>query len=370
LPSRALSRINRRYIPTFMPREINYAQAILEATDQCLANDPSVYIMGLGVTDPKGVFGTTVGLEKKHGSERVMDMPVAENGMTGIAIGSALVGMRPIMTHQRIDFMLLALDQIINNAAKWHYMFGGKKKIPLVIRLIIGKGWGQGPQHSQSLQALFAHIAGLKVVMPATAYDAKGLMIAAVEDDNPVIFIEHRWLHNVFGPVPEEMYRVEIGKARKIKEGKDLTVVASASMTLEALKASQYLAKDNIDLEIIDLRTIKPLDKNAILESVKKTGRLLVVDGAWKSFGVSAEVIAAVAENGASLLKANPQRVTFPDVPTPTSRALANYYYPRTIDIISAARKMFDLAEITEETVGISNDIPLDVPDKAFTGPF
>jgi acetoin:2,6-dichlorophenolindophenol oxidoreductase subunit beta len=353
-----------------MTREINYAKAILEGTDQCLTNDPSVYIIGLGVTDPKGVFGTTVGLEKKHGSKRVLDMPVAENGMTGIAIGSAIVGMRPIMTHQRIDFMLLALDQIINNAAKWRYMFGGKMKVPLVIRLIIGKGWGQGPQHSQSLQALFAHIAGLKVVMPATAYDAKGLMIAAVEDDNPVIFIEHRWLHNVFGPVPEEMYRVEIGKARKIKEGKDLTIVASSNMTLEALKAAKYLEKDKIEVEVVDLRTIKPLDRETIIESVKKTGRLLVLDGAWKSFGVSAEVIATVSESCASMLKANPLRVTFPDVPTPTSRALANYYYPRTIDIINAARKMFKLDAISEDAIGISSDVPLDVPDKSFTGPF
>jgi len=353
-----------------MPREITYAQAILEATDQCLADDPSVYIMGLGVTDPKGVFGTTVGLEKKHGSRRVMDMPVAENGMTGVAIGSALVGMRPIMTHQRVDFMLLALDQIINNAAKWHYMFGGKKNIPLVIRLIIGKGWGQGPQHSQSLQALFAHIAGLKVVMPATAYDAKGLMVAAVKDDNPVIFIEHRWLHNVFGPVPEEMYQVEIGRARNIREGKDLTIVTSSNMTLEALKAADHLAKGNIEAEIVDLRTIKPLDKKAILDSVRKTGRLLVVDGAWKSFGVSAEVVATVAEDAASLLKANPQRVAFPDVPTPTSRALANRYYPRTIDIMNAARRIFGLVEISEEEAGIRQDIPLDVPDASFTGPF
>jgi pyruvate dehydrogenase E1 component beta subunit len=352
-----------------MAREITYAKAILEATDQCLSADQSVYIMGLGVTDPKGVFGTTAGLGEKYGS-RAMDMPVAENGMTGVAIGSALVGMRPIMTHQRIDFMLLSLDQIINNAAKWHYMFGGKMKVPLVIRLIIGRGWGQGPQHSQSLQALFAHIPGLKVVTPTTPHDAKGLLISAVEDDNPVIYIEHRWLHNVFGPVPEKMYGVKIGEGRKLHEGKDLTIVSSSQMALEALKASEVLEKNKIQADVIDLRTIKPLDEKIIVESVSKTGRLLVADGAWKSFGVSAEIIALAAEKIGNKLKAAPVRVALPDVPTPTSRALANHYYPRAIDIVNAAFGMFGKPEKTEKDLGIFHDVPLDVPDKAFTGPF
>jgi pyruvate/2-oxoglutarate/acetoin dehydrogenase E1 component len=244
-----------------MQRELTYAQAVLEATDQCMAEDPSVYIMGLGVTDPKGVFGTTLGLKEKHGDKRVLDMPVSENGMTGVAIGSALVGMRPIMTHQRIDFMLLALDQIINNAAKWHYMFGGKMKVPLTIRLLIGRGWGQGPQHSQSLQSLFTHIPGLKVVMPFTPYDAKGLLVSAIKDDNPVIYIEHRWLHNITGIVPEEIYAVPLGKARIVKEGKDITIVSSSHMVLETMKAADYLEKDGISTEVIDLRTLLPLDR-------------------------------------------------------------------------------------------------------------
>jgi pyruvate/2-oxoglutarate/acetoin dehydrogenase E1 component len=353
-----------------MARELTYAQAILEATDQCLANNPSVYVMGLGVPDPKGLFGTTIGLATKYGSTRVMDMPVAENGMTGIAIGSSLVGMRPIMTHQRVDFMLLSLDQIINNAAKWHYMFGGKMKVPMVIRLIIGRGWGQGPQHSQSLQALFAHIPGLKVVMPTTPYDAKGMLISAVEDDNPVIYIEHRWLHNIFGPVPEEMYRTPLGKAIKMREGRDLTIVSTSYMSLEALKASDILEKDRINVEVIDMRTIKPMDEDIIIESVKKTGRLLVLDGAWRSYGISAEIIALASEKAHEFLKSSPSRVAFPDVPTPTSWALANHYYPRTVDIVNAARKMFELPEQTEEQLGIFQDIPLDVPDKTFTGPF
>lgn len=353
-----------------MNRQINFAQAILEATEQCMEADPSVYIMGLGVTDPKGIFGTTLGLEKKFGSKRVLDMPVAENGMTGIAIGSALVGMRPILTHQRVDFMLLSLDQIINNAAKWHYMFGGKLRVPLVIRLLVGRGWGQGPQHSQSLQALFAHIPGLKVVMPATPYDAKGLLISAIEDNNPVIFIEHRWLHNIIGDVPVETYRIPVGKAKIVKEGEDLTIISSSYMTLEAIRAAEVLKKDGINAEVLDLRTIKPLDQDMIMGSVRKTGRLIVVDGAWESFGVSAEILALIVSNLFDSLKCAPVRITFPDAPTPTSWALANRYYPASADIINTARSILRLPEKKVEEFGIKQDEPRDVPDKAFTGPF
>jgi acetoin:2,6-dichlorophenolindophenol oxidoreductase subunit beta len=353
-----------------MAREITYAKAVLEATMQCMDADKSVYIMGLGVPDPKGVFGTTLGLQEKFGRGRVLDMPVAENAMTGIAIGSALAGMRPIMTHQRIDFMLLSLDQIINNAAKWHYMFGSKMCVPFVIRLLVGRGWGQGPQHSQSLQALFAHIPGLKVVMPTTPSDAKGLLISAIQDDNPVIYIEHRWLHGIFGDVPKEMFTVPIGKARIMRPGRDVTVVASSYSTLEVMKASVLLAQDGIDIEIVDLRSIKPLDEEAIVKSLEKTGRLLVVDGAWKSFGVSAEILALASEKCFSALKAAPRRLTFPDVPTPTSWALANHYYPRTIDIVNEVRALLHKPRKSESEFGIDQETPLDVPDKDFTGPF
>jgi pyruvate dehydrogenase E1 component beta subunit len=354
-------------------RELTFSQAILEATDQCMARDPKVYVIGLGVTDPKGIFSTTLGLEGKYGARRVLDMPTSENGMTGIAIGSALVGWRPIMTHQRVDFALLALDQIINNAAKWHYMFGGRMRVPIVIRMIIGRGWGQGPQHSQSLQALFAHVPGLKVVMPTTPYDAKGLLVAAVEDDNPVIYLEHRWLHGVHGPVPADYYATEIGKARTLREGRDVTLVAASYMTLEALNAAELLAKDGIEAEVVDLRTIKPLDTAHILKSVRKTGRLVVADGGWRTLGLSAEIIAGVAEEAHAELKASPQRVTFPDIPTPTSWALANEYYPRSVHIANAARSAMGLPELAveaEEAPGNRNGLPRDVPDKAFTGPF
>ncbi|MBU1196529.1 MAG: alpha-ketoacid dehydrogenase subunit beta [Proteobacteria bacterium] len=353
-----------------MIRELNYTQAILEGTDQCMTENPAVYIMGLGVTDPKGIFGTTLGLKEKHGEKRVLDMPVAENGMTGIAIGSALTGMRPILTHQRIDFMLLSFDQIINNAAKWHYMFGGKMKIPLVIRLLVGRGWGQGPQHSQSLQAIFAHIPGLKVVMPTTPYDAKGLLVSAIRDDNPVIYIEHRWLHGIFGPVPEETYEVPIGKAKLVREGNDITIVSLSYMTLEAIKAAELLEKEGIHAEIIDLRSVKPIDENTIMTSVAKTGRLIVVDGTWKSLGVPSEIITLVTEKIFDSLKSAPKRITFPDFPTPTSPALAQHYYPRAIHIINAARKTMGLEEKTEEQMGITQNNPLDVPDQSFKGPF
>jgi pyruvate/2-oxoglutarate/acetoin dehydrogenase E1 component len=349
---------------------MTFGAAILEATDQCMARDSRVYVLGLGVTDPKGTFGTTIGLEAKYGPKRVMDMPTSENGMTGIAIGSALVGMRPILTHQRADFAILSLDQLVNNAAKWHYMFGGRMRVPLVVRLVIGRGWGQGPQHSQSLEALFAHIPGLKVVMPATAFDAKGLLVAAIEDDNPVIYLEHRWLHGTTGPVPEEPYAVPIGKARVAREGRDATIVASSYMTLEALRAASLLAGDGIDVEVIDLRTIKPLDTDLLLASIGKTGRLVVADADWRTLGLGAEIVALAAEELHGRLKSAPRRVAWPDVPVPSSAFLANHYYPRAVHIVNAVRTMMVLPERTERELGIRDGVPLDVPDETFRGPF
>src|SRR5712691_474393 len=229
-------------------RQLTFAQALNEAVDQCMARDPSVYVMGLGAPDPKGIFGSTNGLQSKHGAARVFDMPASENAMTGVAIGSALVGMRPVMSHQRVDFALLAIEQIVNQAAKWHYMFAGQASVPMVVRMIVGRGWGQGPQHSQSLQSWFAHVPGLKVVMPATPHDAKGLLISAIEDNNPVVFIEHRWLYNIHGPVPEGVYRVPIGRPNILRQGRHVTVAAISYMTLEAVRAAEELAKEGIEL--------------------------------------------------------------------------------------------------------------------------
>jgi len=331
--------------------------------------DPSVYVMGLGVPDPTGIFGTTAGLEAKFGPRRVLDMPLAENAMTGIAIGTALVGMRPVMTHQRVDFALLAMEQIVNQAAKWHYMFDGKHRVPLVIRMIIGRGWGQGPQHSQSLQAMFAQVPGLKVIMPTTANDAKGLLISAIEDDNPVVSLEHRWLYGIADEVSVNMYRTPIGRARIMREGTDFTIVGLSYMSLEALRAAELLAERGVSAEVIDLRSLRPLDEETVLGSVSKTGRLLAADTAHRLFGASSEIVALVSEKAFGALKSAPVRVTLPDHPTPTSCALANDYYPRAGHIAAAVLRQ--LGHPVDDSLYLPPEgRSLDQPDPLFTGPF
>ena len=334
-----------------------------------MEKDPRVYVLGLGVSDPIGVFGTTKGLAEKYGSGRVFDMPVAENAMTGVALGSALVGMRPVMTHMRQEFAMLAIDQIVNQAAKWHYMFGGQSAVAMVLRIIVGRGWGQGPQHSQSLHSWFSHIPGLKVVMPATPHDAKGLLIASIEDDSPVVFIEHRWLYNIHGLVPEGVYRVPLGEPHVLREGTDATVVASSYMTLEAGKAAERLAAEGIEVEVVDLRTLSPLNEAPILESVRKTGRLVMCDHATATAGFAAEIIARVSEKALNTLKSPPVRVTLPDCPTPTTRALSNYFYPTVGHIVAAVKQTLG-RPVEDPTVNIDPGDFLDVPDPSFTGPF
>lgn len=352
-----------------MSRELKYYQAINEATDQCMAKDPNVYMMGLGVPDPKGVFGTTLGLQEKYGPDRVMDMPTSENGMTGIALGSALVGMRPVMVHQRIDFFLLAMDQLVNHAAKWHYMFRGEASVPLVIRLIIGRGWGQGPQHAQSLQAWFAHVPGLKVVMPTTAYDAKGLLISSIEDNNPVVFLEHRWLHNMVDHVPEEVYRVELGKCKIMREGTSITIVATSYMAVEALKAADHLEEKGIDAEVIDVRTLSPLDDKSIINSVRKTGHLIVADTGGTFCGFGSEIVRCVTEAAFGSLKQAPKVVACFDSPSPSTPALAKEFYPRAKDIVKVTREMLGITFDNLPDL-VEGDALLDIPDPSFTGPF
>ena len=322
-------------------RGLTFREALKEATSQMMEKDDRVFVMGEGVDDPGGIFGSTQGLHKKFGKERVMDIPIAENGMTGVAIGAAMAGMRPIFVHMRMDFLPMCMDQIVNHAAKWCYMTGGRTNVPLVIRSIIGKGWGSAAQHSQALQALFMHIPGLKVVMPSTPYDVKGLMVSSIEDGNPVMFIEHRWLYEQIGHVPEEIYTVPIGKGIVRRQGKDVTVVAVSNMVYEAMKAVQPLEAEGIAIEEIDPRTIKPLDEELIIESVKKTGRLVVVDIGWKTCGVSAEIAAVVAEKAFKYLKAPVKRVTLPDVPTPNSPVLEDAYYFDYKRIVSSVKEMF-----------------------------
>jgi len=349
--------------------EKTFAEAINEALFEAMQLDPLVICYGLGVTDPKGVFGTTLNLEQRFGSKRVFDIPTSENAMTGVAIGASLNGIIPVMTHQRIDFFLLALDQLVNGAAKWHYMFGGQTPIPITIRLIIGRGWGQGPTHSQNLQAWFAHIPGLKVVMPTTPEDAKGLLLSSIFDPNPVVFLEHRWLHNSLGDVPDNDFRIPLSKARIAKTGNDITLVTMSYMTVEALHAANYLEKHGISCEVIDLRTIKPLDWNAVMDSVDKTGRLLALDSGFTTGSVAGEIIARVAMEKFNKLKLPPARLAMPDVPEPTSYGLTKNFYIRASDVAIKVMKMMD-RNTDRVRLDLPEPIPHDVPGEWFKGPF
>ena len=350
-------------------RKIRFSEAILEATDQCMASDPSVFIVGLGVPDPGGIFGTTLGLQEKYGKDRVMDMPLSENCMTGVITGASLNGFRPILTHQRIEFSLLSIDQIVNQAAKWYYMNAGQQNVPIVIRMVVGRGWGQGPQHAQSLESWFGHIPGLKVVMPSSPHDAKGLLISAIEDDNPVIFIEHRWLHHLIDNVPKKKYSTPIGKSRIVRKGKDISLIAHSYMVIEALRCSDILEKEGISVEVIDIRSIRPLDSKTIIDSVSKTKRLVVADNGWIHYGVSAEIISIVVENIYDKLVCKPIRIGINDSPSPSTRALANYTYPRAYDLVDKLSGMMNLT-LNLDLIKTDNPIPLDIPDPTFKGPF
>jgi len=320
-------------------RVLNYAQAIREAHAQLLASDPRVFLIGQGLWSPWYAGASLSDIDKQFGRERVIDSPVSENATTGAAVGAALAGMRPIVFHPRMDFMLLAVDPIVNQAANWSYMFGGQVNVPIVIRAVINRGGEQAAQHSQALQALFMHIPGLKLVMPSTPYDAKGLLIAAVNDGNPVMYIDDRWLYDDLGEVPEEMYTVPIGRAAVRRQGKDVTVVATSYMSAQALKAVEMLSQEGVDTELIDLRSVKPWDQELVCASVQKTGRLVVADAAWETCGVAAEISALVAEKAFEYLKTPIQRVTLRDVPAPASRTLEKAYYISAHHIADAVRR-------------------------------
>lgn len=324
-------------------RKLSYVAAIREAIELALTGDERVFVMGQGVDDPAGMFGITLGLQKKYGGDRVFDTPLSENALTGVATGAALTGMRPIYMHNRPDFLLLAMDQIVNHASKWSYMFGGCIHVPIVIWAAVGRGWGGGAQHTQTLQGLFMHVPGLRLVMPSRPYDAKGLLITSIADNNPVIIIEHRWLFKQTGYVPEGLYTIPFGCGVVRRPGKDITIVAVSYMVIEALSAAQELQAQNIDVEVIDPRTLKPLDEEIILNSVKKTGRLIVADTGWKTGGVGVEIAALVAEKGFNYLKAPVRRLASPDVPTPASYALETKFYPGKADIISHCKAILGI---------------------------
>lgn len=320
-------------------RELSYRDAIREALAQALERDARVFLIGEGIDDPGGVFGTTVGLKERYG-DRVMDMPIAENAMTGVANGAAMTGMRPVMIHMRVDFLPMAMDQMVNHAAKWSYMTAGRVKVPVTFRAIVGRGWGSAAQHSQSLQAMFAHVPGLQVLMPASPYDAKGMLLASIAGERPTLIIEHRWLYDQKEAVPEEPYFVPAGKALVRRPGKDVTVVATSYMVYEALRAAAELEQAGISAEVIDLRSIQPVDEQAVMDSVRRTGRLIAADTGWKLCGVSAEIAAIAAEHCHGSLKAPVRRITLPAAPTPASSVLEKAYYPTHEDIVRTAKEM------------------------------
>lgn len=319
---------------------LTYGQAIREASAQLLADDPRVFMFGQGLWSPWYVGSTMKDLDKDFGRDRVLDSPVSENATTAAGVGAALAGMRPIIIHPRMDFMILAMDPIINQAANWSYIFGGQRGVPLTVRAIINRGGEQGAQHSQALQAHYAHIPGLKVVMPATARDAKGLLIAAVQDGNPIIYIEDRWLYDTSEEVPEDMYATPIGKAQVRKQGTDVTIVAVSWMNALVSEALPLLKDQGISAEHIDLVTAKPWDQETILSSIKKTGRLIVADSGWTTCGLSAEIAAAMSERAFTSLKAPVRRFALPDLPAPTSRALESAYYPTAKNLVDLAMEL------------------------------
>jgi pyruvate/2-oxoglutarate/acetoin dehydrogenase E1 component len=348
-----------------MERILSYIEAVREATDQEMERNPSVVLYGLDVDDPKAIQGTTRGLAQKYGSERVFGTPLSEDAMTGVGIGMALAGLRPIHIHIRMDFMMLAMNQLVNIAAKSHYMYGGQVHIPLVVRAMIGKSWGQGAQHSQGLYAFFMHVPGLKVVAPTTPYDAKGCLIQAIRDDNPVIYVEHRILHFQKGSVPEQLYTVAPGKARVALEGKDVTLMGISYMQLECLRAQRYLEAEGIQAEVIDPIWLSPLDIDTIVDSVHKTGRLCVVDNGWTTCGAGAEIVARVLEKLQGERDIRVHRMGFAPVTCPPTPTLESLFYPNGRTIASVA---YDLVKD-----GTHNWMPEERPDLKdiqFKGPF
>ena len=343
-------------------RRLKYWQAISEATVQCMELDPAILIAGIGVDDHKGIFGTTRDAFLKFGHARVFDIPNCENAMAGIAIGAAAVGKRPLIVHPRNDFMFLAMDQIFNLAAKWKYMYGAEKGVPVVFRGIVGRGWGQGATHSQSLQATFAHFPGLHVAAPASPADAKGLLVSALQGSTPVVLLENRALYELEGDVPEAPTPIPFGRGRIVREGRDITVVGASLMAYEATRAADMLAEQGISAEVIDPRSMRPLDETIILDSLRKTGRLVVADSSWAAYGFSAEVAAVAVEKGFAFLKAPVRRVTLPDCPAPVSKPLEKAFHPSPMTIVQACLDVLQSEASPTRKLG-------DVQER-FTGPY
>ncbi|RWC52377.1 alpha-ketoacid dehydrogenase subunit beta [Mesorhizobium sp.] len=324
-----------------MVRELSYAQAIQEAMAIAMDMDERVFLMGEDIGVYGGAFQVTGDLVERYGAERVIDTPISELGGAGVAVGAALTGMRPIFEFQFSDFATLAMEQIVNQAAKMRFMLGGEVSVPVVMRFPAGSGTGAAAQHSQSLEAWLGHVPGLKVIQPATPYDAKGMLLAAVADPDPVMIFEHKLLYKMKGPVPEGYYTVPIGKADIRREGRDLTIVATSIMVQKALDAAAALEAEGIDIEVVDLRTIRPMDKQTVIDSVKKTSRLMCVYEAVKTLGIGAEVSAMIAESEAfDYLDAPIVRLGGAETPIPYNPELEKAVVPQVPDIITAARDL------------------------------
>ncbi len=319
---------------------VSYGTAIRDALRQEMQRDPKVFVFGLDVDDHKGIQGSTIGLLQEFGPERVFGTPLSEDAMTGLAIGAAMAGLRPVHVHIRMDFIMLAMNQLVNMAAKARYMWGGQVQVPMVVRGMIGKSWGQGPQHSQSLYSMFMHVPGLKVVAPSNAYDAKGCMAAAIRDNNPVIFVEHRMLYFTDAYVPTAPYTIEFGHARVVAPGSDITLVGVSHMVLECLRARELLADAGISAEVVDPISLMPLDIATIRRSVGKTRRLLVVDNDWTTCGASAEIIAGVAESDVAQAGVQMKRLGYQPVTCPTTTSLEKHFYPDAITVAETAYAM------------------------------
>ena len=323
---------------------LSFAQAINSGLRQALELDAGVFVYGIGADGAAGIFGTTAGLVDTFGPKRVFDTPIAEAGLTALAAGAASNGLRPVLVHQRLDFMLYSVDQVVNWIAPWRFMSGGRAKMPVTIRAIIGKGWGQGPQHTKSLHAWFAHVPGLQVVMPGSPADAKGLLLSSIMSDDPTLFIEGRSLFSMQEEVPDAPYFIRLGEALVRRSGHDVTVVTMGSMVPLSLQAADTLAKSTISAEVLDLRSLMPLDVEAIIASVRKTGRLVVAEPGWRMYGAGAEIVATVAEALGKDIRSRPRRVTWPQSAVPTGSKLEEQFYPTSEDIVAACR-----ASVTEE---------------------
>lgn len=321
-------------------RKLSYKDALREAMHQEMARDPRVFVYGIGVPNHAKIFGTTEGLAEAFGEERCFDTPISEEAMTGFGLGAAIAGLRPIHVHIRVDFLLIAMNQLVNMISNYVYSTGGRYSAPLVIRAVIGRGWGQGYQHSKSLFSYFTHVPGLKVIAPTTPRDAKGMLISAIRDDNPVLCLEHRWLYWAEEDVEEEAYEVPLGSGRILRPGSDVTVVGLSWMNVEALRAAEILSRRGISIEVIDPRTLSPFDDAIVFESVRRTGRCLVADCDWLNSGFGAEIAARVSESCFAQLKGPVNRVGFAHTPCPTVRELEIEFYANAEDIVRTVERM------------------------------